>query len=250
MRALDVQIVSCDTVAVEIMREFHGDFRDLPAATAVGADSREVARLFATAHRYVQSPSSWGSFTPGVGVDCAGSVLSVLVETGLVRLPATVVRRVGGLGRRSHEVERHPLELVRKMMGFMGYALYRCARTGVAFIPIVDPEDVLPFDVFMTPYVMSVGGQHVMPHTMLCVADEMFLNTNPETGRVDLVSVSTVLADVAVVDFAATHGVRGVSFRPYFFNEDAKFRQHRDRLLTHCLTLLKREDQKQLTSFF
>lgn len=230
---VDMQVIDYDERLIRCLKDFADDFAHLPEKDiAVVADKGLAVKAWQTAKGWIGSGAAWGCNIPGVAMDCAGSAISLLIDVGLIHIPAGMKQMMSGAHARSGELDRSAVELNRRLQAFLAYVLLRCANDGYMFVPIANPEKVYPLDIFVTPYTWSINGQVMFPHVMICVRDQQFLTANQETGVLQLVDVEDGARMATHVEGVADKDlIAGFALRFYRGVPDEFYIYHREKSL-------------------
>jgi len=182
--------------------------------------------LYRTALRWKRTPTKRYMLVPGVGTDCIGSVLGVLIESGILTYPSLLMNT-----RRAAEDWDDLLLLNMRMQAFLAYILLKCVkRKDVAYFPIINPETFMCGDILCSPYIMSVGGILVPPHVCMMVSDYAVLSSDFASDTLVIQDISTTSFTIlsSKIEETITYPVHdhlgrplhGILFRPYLYSPD------------------------------
>lgn len=241
---MDIQVVDYDRRLLEYLRDFSDDYVDMPEdRIAAISDNNLAIKAWRSAKGWVGSGSAWGCNIPGVSMDCVGSAIALVIDCGLVNLPAGMRQSFGAAHSRAGELEKSAGELNRRLQAFLMYILMRYTKPGYIVIPVVNPQEIFPLDIFITPFTLSINGKVMLPHAMICVRKQQFLTANQDVGMMQFVNVEDgmhIAADIS--DFGdQEEPVAGFALRFYAGAPDPMYIYHKERIVS-----LARQYNKEL----
>lgn len=144
------------------------------------------------AKRVEGTPSQWGGMVPGVSVDCAGSVMTILTMAGLFQVPSSVCEKLQGAKNRGDELSLDRKTLNLRLCAHMLYFVFRCVRSDLFVVPVSNPEEVFAGDIFSPPYYTIFNGQMLMPHLSVFVSHDAIMTTDPNSASVRIVDIASM----------------------------------------------------------
>lgn len=198
----EIQFIPYEPRLMEAVNAYAADMAHLADEAYTKENSDMAAKIWDTAKRLEGSPSHWGGVVPGVGLDCAGSVMAVMVSAGLFKLPPGVLACLSSRGSRLRDMDDDSLTLNRRLAAHMLHFVLSYSIPEVMCIPVVNPENVYPGDIFSPPYVAVVQGRQLPPHLAVFITDTKIMTTNVVTKAVELVDFSEVHIPFAETSFS------------------------------------------------
>lgn len=159
-------------------------------------------RIWDIAHRIKGTPSHWGGIVPGVSVDCAGSVVTMMSMAGLYTVPKSILSASQGTKNREQDFDVSRLDVNKKFASFLLYFAFKCVRHDLMTIPVINPENVYPGDIFSIPYISVCQGITLMPHTSVFVSKTSIMTTDIASQSVDVVDFTKFNIEQYANEFA------------------------------------------------
>jgi hypothetical protein len=191
----EIQFLPYDDQLLNLMKRYAADMEHLVDESYTAQHPEVATRIYDMAKRLEGSPSQWGGVVPGVSLDCAGSVMTLLVSSGLFNYPKGIFA-YNSKGGRNRDFEDSSITLNKRMAIHLLLFALRCNKEHVMCIPVVDPETIYPGDVVTPPYVALMQGRALPPHTAVFVSKGTLMTAMTDSKSIKLVNVKS--CDVSV----------------------------------------------------
>lgn len=240
---MKLQLVDYDPELIERMNAMHDACIDKVTDDdiAANADHDLVVRARDTAQSWVGAGAHWGLHQPGVSMDCVGITLALASQVGVINMPFAMAQRLGGMSGRAEELKTDPVKLNRRLQAYLIFIVMRCTAKGYYVIPIPKPDNLLPLDIFITPYTWAVEGTVMLPHAMICAYRQKFLTNNPLEKQVYLIDAGDYhqIGETLVLDNGQS--MEATMFNLRFFKGDPPegYKKYRDDLVALARTYHK-----------
>lgn len=209
-----LQLVPYDPDLLTLVEAYAADVEHVVDDEAVVVRQPQVGKkVWRAAKQVVGSGAAWGGLIPGVSLDCAGAVISVVTTAGLYTIPPGVLMAAGGGSSRHGDMEEDHGRIHRRLTALLFTMALRYAAPGTRAVPVINSNHVLPGDIFLPPYMAMLNGMYTYPHAFVCAAPGRLLHASPCSNKVEIVDVSTAQAAEDATDALARKKTYSVLLR-------------------------------------